>query len=142
MPQLAIVPCSKQKIWDIAPELGAVPAAQAYRSGFHRLAAAYAQQLTPHWLIFSAKYGLLLPEDLIPATYDVTFSRPCDPVVSMRKLRQQAADYADARQIVSLCPRLYGEKIEQAFAGRAYVVHPLRGVGGWGSMHRWLRAQL
>jgi len=142
MRRLGIVPCSKEKIWDLQPVAGAVPASRAYRSRFHQLAVAYVRSLTSDWLILSAKYGLLAPNQLIPGPYDISFTRPQDPTVSMSLLRQQAAAFARFGQVICVCPRLYGEKIEQAFAGYCPVVHPLRGVGGWGSMHSWLQRQL
>ena len=136
---IGIIPCSKEKIWDIEPKRGAVPANQAYRSAFHRYAAAYAQKYCDHTLIFSAKYGLMEPEFIIEGTYDITFSRKEDPCISLDMIQKQAEKYAYATLITVLCPQNYAIRIEQAFSSLPPKAHfPLRGIGGFGHMHRYL----
>ena len=136
---IGIIPCSKEKIWDIEPNVGPVQAKRAYRSAFHRYAAAYAQKYCDHTLIFSAKYGLMEPDFLIEGTYDVTFSREEDPCISLDLIRKQAEKYADATVITVLCPQSYAIRIEQAFSSLPPKAHfPLRGIGGFGHMHRYL----
>ena len=136
---IAIIPCSKEKIWDIEPHQKAVPANKAYRSAFHRYAAAYANKHCDHTLIFSAKYGLMEPEFLIEETYDVTFSRKNDPYISMDTIRKQAQKYAQVSSITILCPQDYAIRLEQVFSPLSPVLHfPLRGIGGFGLMHRYL----
>ena len=90
---IGIIPCSKEKIWDIEPNKGAVPANKAYRSAFHQYAAAYAQKYCDHTLIFSAKYGLMEPDFLIEGTYDVTFLRKKDPCISLSEIQKQAKSH-------------------------------------------------
>ena len=112
---IAIIPCSKEKIWDVEPEKGAVPASKAYRSAFHRYAAAYARKNCNHTLIFSAKYGLMEPDFLIEGTYDITFSRKEDTCISVTALQEQAINYAHATSITVLCPQSYAIRLEKAF---------------------------
>ena len=137
---LAIIPCSKEKIWDIKPQRHAVRADQAYRSAFHRYAAAYANKHCDHTLIFSAKYGLMEPDFLIEGPYDVTFSRNNDPYISMSVIKEQAQKYAHVHSITILCPQDYAVRLEQAFSSLSPTLHfPLRGIGGFGHMHRHLK---
>ena len=136
---VAIIPCSKEKIWDIQPHIGAVPANKAYRSAFHRYAAAYAKKHCEHTLIFSAKYGLMEPDFQIEGTYDITFSRKEDQCIPLETIRKQAKKYAHATSIFVLCPKNYAIRLEQAFSSLPPEIHfPLRGVGGFGHMHRYL----
>ena len=138
---IGIIPCSKEKIWDKNPHLGAVAAHQAYRSAFHRYAEAYSRKHCDHTLIFSAKYGLMETDFLIEGTYDVTFSRTGDPCISTSMLENQGKKYAFATSIVVLCPNLYATKLELAFFSLPPKLYfPLRGIGGFGHMHRFLYA--
>lgn len=87
---LAIIPCTKNKIWDDIPDLGPVYATCAYTGPEFVLAKALASKFADRIVILSAKYGFLDPWDRIPQTYDVTFSRPNDPFIGMDELKEQA----------------------------------------------------
>ena len=140
---LGIIPCSKEKIWDITPERKAVPAKEAYRSSFHRFARLYAEKYCDAHIIFSAKYGFMEPDFMIPGPYDVTFSRPEDSVITDKELQKQARNYATYTSIVIICPRTYAQKIDRAFS--LFMIqreYPLQKVGGFGKMHRFLRKSL
>ena len=137
---LGIIPCSKEKIWDLEPHRGAVHAKEAYRSAFHRYARCYALEHCEQYIIFSAKYGLMEPEFSIEGPYDITFSRPDDPVISMETLKKQAFLYQHFSSVLVLCPWAYAEKLSQAFEDvPTRLIFPLKGVGGFGSMHRFLK---
>ena len=137
---LGIIPCSKEKIWDIHPQKKAIPASKAYRSAFHAYARTYAQHHCDRYVILSAKYGIMEPDFLIYESYDVTFSRPHDPYVSTEFLATQARNYQSMERIMILCPQLYAERIELAFEGLPpALLFPLRGTGGFGDMHRFLK---
>ena len=137
---LGIVPCSKEKIWDIHPQKQSVPASKAYRSAFHAYARKYARHHCHQYVILSAKYGIMEPDFLIHESYDVTFSRPQDPYVSTALLAKQARRYHSMERVLVLCPQLYAQRIEAAFEGlRATLIFPLRGIGGFGEMHRFLK---
>lgn len=135
---LGIIPCSKEKIWDIEPKREAVPAKHAYRSAFHHYARLYTQKYCTHHIIFSAKYGLMEPDFLIEGPYDITFSRPEDPCISTEDLIQQAKKYGGYSSIMILCPRAYAHKITPAFKEQN-LVFPLTNKGGFGSMHSFLK---
>ena len=137
---LGIIPCSKEKIWDLSPERNGVQAQFAYRSAFHHYTKRYAEKYCDRYLILSAKYGLIEPTFIIPSTYDVTFSRPEDPYIGERELHQQARKYPEAQKLIVLCPRAYAQRIETAFASSKIAIEfPLRGVGGFGAMHSFLK---
>lgn len=140
---LGIIPCSKEKIWDQNPQLQGVLAKDAYRSAFHRYARLYAEKHCDAHIIFSAKYGLIEPDAIIEGPYDVTFSRPEDPCISEEELRRQAQQYACYEAIVIICPMAYARILELAFAqSSAQLLYPLRNVGGFGHMHRFLKERI
>ena len=137
-----IIPCSKEKIWDLFPELGGVRADRAYRSAFHLYAQQYVKKHCHSYLILSAKYGLMEPRFMIPKSYDVTFSREGDPYISMQKLRMQVDKYVNVMQWIVLCPSAYAKRISQAFVHvHTQIEYPLRGIKSFGAMHTWLKQQ-
>ena len=81
---------------------------------------------------------------MIAGPYDITFGRPNDHCVGRSQLKKQVRDLGEVAVVQVLCPKIYAQRLEEAFAGSPGVVlhYPLRGHGGWGSMHRWLRDQL
>ena len=115
--RIAIIPCSKEKIWDLEPDRGATPAKFAYTSSLHLLCQEYAEKYADGWIILSAKYGFLSPEDSIPATYDITFSRPEDPVISVDDLSSQA-EGINADELLLLLPPDYETRVRSAFRDR------------------------
>src|SRR5262245_51376895 len=90
---LCVVPCGKAKVWDKEPDRGVTRARLVYVGPFASGARAYAEQFhAGAWVVLSAKYGLLLPDDLVPEPYEVTFKRKRDPaLVSIETLRRQVA---------------------------------------------------
>jgi hypothetical protein len=139
MSVLAVIPCSKEKIWDIDAQRGAVRADQAYRSAFHKLSRLYAEKHADDWVILSAKYGFLCPGDRVDGPYDVTFGRPLDPYITQSDLSAQASEgWSKVGAVIVLCPSLYEQRVRRAFSF-ADVQTPLKGVGGWGAMHSFLR---
>lgn len=70
---LCIVPCGKEKIWDREPGREPTPAHLVYIGSFASGARAYAEHFHPEsWVVLSAMYGFLHPNDLVPGPYDVT----------------------------------------------------------------------
>jgi len=120
-PRVAVVvPCSKEKAWDAWPALGPLPAAQAYTSPLHRACQARAVALNAAqgwpWFVLSARYGLLRPADLIPDTYDVTFSRPDDPVIDDAALAKQLERFGlmVCDRLLVFCPDDYTDRLRHA----------------------------
>lgn len=115
---LGIIPCSKAKIWDAFPDIGGVLAENAYTNPFHQLARSYVNLFAKDWVIFSAKYGFLSPQEIIPEFYDVTFDRPEDPYISIDELKQQikAKGLHKYRHMIAVCNNRYIAKLEKAFS--------------------------
>ncbi|GGM16688.1 DUF6884 domain-containing protein [Deinococcus aerophilus] len=72
---LVIVPCGASKIWARQPDLGAVMAKDAYTGPPFVLHRQYAERFGDAWMILSAKYGFLAPDDFLPGPYEVTFKK-------------------------------------------------------------------
>ena len=128
----AIIPCSLEKAWDRPGVQGPLPARLAYRSPLfvaaQRLAAARAAQT----LILSALHGLMDDEQSVPGPYDVTFTRPTDPVVQAATLRRQAEALGLLRPgatALHILPDDYAARLVEAI-GPAALASPnlLRGV--------------
>lgn len=143
MRRLAVIPCSKEKIWDTRPALGAVAARQAYTSPFHQQCRALADQAGVPWVILSALHGFLAPNDAVPGPYDVTFSRAGDPVVTHETLQQQACELPKG-QLWLLLPDDYSERVVAAVAQeRARDAQwPFRGIEGLPDLVRHAQAML
>ena len=143
MNTLGVVPCGKKKIWDQEPGCGAVPAREAYTGTFHRLAHAYAERFTDRWVVLSAKFGFLAPDDLVTGPYDVTFNRPRDPrCITTAELREQVRQKGldQFAKVVVVCGSEYIRRVRVAYQGtNVEIVTPLLGKGGIGSMMRWLK---
>ena len=121
---VAVIPCSKEKAWDAERPGGAArgpqPARLAYRSALFAAALAWAQASAERVLIFSALHGLVDQDALIPGPYDVTFSRPNDPVIQVDAVRDQARTlglFAEPRPVL-LCalPDDYASRLSAALA--------------------------
>ena len=72
---LVVVPCGQSKIWDRHPGIGAVAAREAYTGAPFVVNRAYAERYADAWVILSAKYGFLSPNDLVDGPYNVTFKK-------------------------------------------------------------------
>ena len=128
---LAIIPCSKEKIWDVHPQAGPTPAGAVYISPFHEVTRRYAEQFADRWVILSALHGFLEAEDLVPEAYDVTFDRPEDPVIGQGALMKQVEDkhLMRADRVIVVCGDSYTTRVVAAFEGYAgELVTPLAGL--------------
>lgn len=116
---LAIIPCTKAKIWDNLPHLGPVIAQNVYTNPFHSLARSYIQKRSNSWYIMSAKYGFLHPDDVIPETYDITFDRKNDPYISDEQLKFQMNEknFSNFKNVIVICNERYVERIQRALSG-------------------------
>lgn len=129
---VVIIACGKAKVWDRRPEVGTVPAREAYTGYPFRVNRAYAEAFADRWFILSAKYGLLLPDDPIDGPYEVSFLRRRTGPISAGTVRTQAERHglAGAPEVVVLGGSAYRSVIEEALAGSAAEVHaPFAGLG-------------
>ncbi len=128
---IAIIPCSREKAWDDVAITGPQPARLAYRSPLFMAALRWADAVAERTLILSALHGLVDADDLIAERYDVTFSRPGDPVVSTQTLYRQARDFGlfAHENVICALPDDYVERLTVAFAGtRTRCTNVLAGI--------------
>src|SRR6266516_6226594 len=84
---VTVIGCGKAKIWDKCPKAGRVQAKDAYTSSLFKLSRTFAEKHTPdNWLILSAKYGLIRPNERI-SNYNLTVGSR--PIVSSARIRSQ-----------------------------------------------------
>ncbi|MCW8137448.1 MAG: hypothetical protein KIT58_00915 [Planctomycetota bacterium] len=136
---LCIVPCGKAKIWDRQPSLGPVEARRVYIGTFAGAARRYAEKFYESWVILSAKHGFLLPSDLVPGPYEVTFKRRRDPaLVKIATLRDQVASKSldSFDDVVVVAGRDYVKPVRDAFGHRPprSFITPLIGYTSMGEM--------
>ncbi|RLQ95381.1 DUF6884 domain-containing protein [Falsibacillus albus] len=146
MQTLCIIPSGKPKIWDRTPGAGPVPAHDAYVGTLHSLCQKYARTHFEQWIILSPKYGFLLPGELVPSTYDLSFSRRGDQeyTISIEELNAQATEkYLDAfPEIVMLGGKKFKPIIETCFPTAVHFHYPLFGTRGIGDMQAMLKDAL
>jgi hypothetical protein len=135
---LVIVPCGAAKIWDTSPQAGPVPACQAYTGTPFKLNRTYAERFGSEWVILSAKYGFLHPDDDLDGPYNVTFKRRSPPPISYVALREQVKvqGLGNFDQVIGFGGREYRAAIEQAFVASAARLHfPFAGLPLGKSLH-------
>jgi hypothetical protein len=128
---LVIVPCGKSKIWDREPNAGPTAARAVYTGAPFKVNREYAETFGNAWMILSAKYGFLSPEDVVPGSYEVTFKRRSTGPVSVDTLRGQVRSRRLDRfaRVLALGGRDYRAPIESAFAGtNVRVEFPFAGM--------------
>ncbi|AKG91841.1 hypothetical protein GAH_00828 [Geoglobus ahangari] len=134
--RLCIVPCGSFKIWDVKPDAGPTKAKDVYIGSFAKTCIEYAEKFYPNsYVILSAKYGFLFPDEIIPENYNVTFNDPKTNPVSVEELRKQAEEKGLMKyeEIVVVAGSKYVRVVKRVFAGKK-ILTPLRGLGGMGSM--------
>lgn len=138
MKTLCVVPCGKAKVWDKEPTRGPTAARFVYTGSFATAARHYAEQFHPRaWMILSAKFGFLAPDDLVPGPYEVTFNKRTRDVITPAQLAAQVAARRLGRfdQVVVIAGRVYGDMVRVAFdRTKAEVVVPMTGLTGMGKM--------
>ncbi|WP_010530343.1 DUF6884 domain-containing protein [Lentibacillus jeotgali] len=134
MTELSIIPCGRKKIWDKQPEMGAVPAKDAYIGTLHQRSRQYAEMFTDQWVILSAKHGFLLADDIVDGQYDVTFGQKSDEIITRDKLIRQVIDKQldQFDRLVVLTGKKYKPVINGTFAEDMPRVYPLLPYGGIG----------
>jgi hypothetical protein len=91
MSTLCIIPCGSKKIWDKQPNAGPTEAQHVYIGPFAKKCREYALQFYPSsWCILSAKYGFLLPGDIVPGPYNVSFNNMSSKPITVQELFQQS----------------------------------------------------
>jgi len=124
-----LVPCGKSKVFDSPNRMRALPsgavrwdsegntlvqASFVYTSRIYGLYMAFTRKFGHGYMIFSAKHGLLAPNAYI-ANYSATFLNPNSKVISVDRLKEQAAkmDWEAYDQILILGGKAYREKARE-----------------------------
>lgn len=129
---LCIIPCGDKKIWDKKPNLGPQKARDVYIGPFATKCREYAEQFYPSsWVILSAKYGFLFPEDIVPGPYNVSFNKKSTNPIPVKELRYQAERKGlfKYEKIVVLGGKKYTQIVKEVFSNKEIYV-PLSGCRG------------
>jgi hypothetical protein len=128
---LVIVPCGRSKVWDDSPQAGPVSARLAYTGAPFKVNREYAEHFGGSWVILSAKYGFLNPEEMIEGPYDVTFKRRSPPPIGEAALREQVRSRGLDRfdDVIGLGGRDYRIVVQATFADSNVRLHfPFAGM--------------
>jgi hypothetical protein len=82
-------------------------------------------------VVLSAKYGFLLPDDVVPGPYNVTFKRPSTHPIEVAALRRQVPARGLDRYdvVVGLGGKDYRSIVEDVFASTGVTLHfPFAGM--------------
>lgn len=141
MNRLCIIPCGKRKIWDAGDYAGPAAAETAYTGVFHKLCQTYARMFFQNWTILSAKHGYLLPEDLVPESYDLSFSMKNAEIITEAMLKEQIAKKFpyEFQEIIILGGKKFKPIAEGSFGPNPQFRYPLEGEKGIGLMQRRLK---
>lgn len=137
---LCIVSCGNRKIWDRRPNAGPQIAKNVYIGPFASKCREYAERFyLSSWVILSAKYGFLFPDDVIPGQYNVSFNDKNTDPVTVEELRSQAKDKGlyNYERIVVLGGKNYAQIIKDIFQNME-IYEPLIDCKGIGYMMRKL----
>jgi hypothetical protein len=140
MKTLCIVPCGSKKIWDKNPDAGPTVASEVYIGGFAKKCGEYAKVFYPlSWCILSAKYGFILPDEVIPEPYNVSFNDKSTNPISSSELSAQAIRKGlnNYDKIAVLGGKHYIRRAKEVFPDKE-IVMPLDKSGGIGCMMRKL----
>ena len=134
--KLCVIPCGAAKIWDKQPTLGPVEAQHVYTGVFAAACQKYANTFFDHWVILSAKYGFLFPEDIIPEDYNVSFVKPSNETISIDQLKEQAESKGlfAYEEITVLGGKHYTERVKAVFTQGQELLFPLSDCTGIGYM--------
>ncbi len=141
MKKLCVVPCSKTKIWSKNPKAGPTPTKDVYIGPFASTCRRYAEHFYPNaYMILSAKYGFLKPDDIVPGDYDVSFNKPKTNPITANQLRRQVEDkeLLDFDCYIVLGGSYYVDILNDAFIGKN-LINPLEGSKGNGEMMHLLK---
>jgi len=113
---LAVVACSKKKIWS-GDHVGSATASNTYQGAFFRMASRIAADDADRWVILSAKHGFLNPGTRIKRDYDETLPARLQ-YAQIERLRGQiiAKGLHEYAEIVVLGGSRYQAAVEAAFS--------------------------
>ncbi|MEK3713825.1 DUF6884 domain-containing protein [Paenibacillus sp. FSL R7-0333] len=133
---LCIIPCGAAKIWDKQPSIGPVEAQNVYTGVFAVACQRYAKTFFDHWVILSAKYGFLYPEDVIPEDYNVSFINTSSETIQIAQLKEQTERKGlfKYKEITVLGGKHYADRVKAVFNQGQELFFPLSDCTGIGYM--------
>lgn len=137
---VAVVACSASKLDPVDFGRNTLPARFLYtKSDLFKKAAAYAEQCCDDWVILSAKYGLVHPDDELPY-YEQRLPRSGDRAWAARVNRGLRDWFGEDVHYVVLAPTAYRKHLFEPGSGLRYTA-PLTGLG-IGQQKAWLKQRL
>jgi hypothetical protein len=136
MNRICIIPCGAKKIWNTKPEIGSTVAEKVYIGAFHNACQKYTRKYFDKWVILSAKHGFLMPKDIVPCNYDVSFNHKGKEVIDIEELKKQMTDIGidQIKDVVVLGGKKYVKVVEQLYDASYKLSYPLSGCKGIGFM--------
>jgi hypothetical protein len=134
--RLCIIPCGSAKVWDKVPQAGPTQSQFVYTGVFATTCQRYAKSYFKDWIILSAKYGFLFPDDIVEGPYNISFNKPAEDTIKIETLRDQALmkGLYDFDEIVVLGGMNYIERAKSVFINGQNIVTPLSDCSGIGYM--------
>lgn len=116
--KLVIIPCGNRKIWKTPKITSQYPAKDAYIGPPFKVNREYAESSGCRWMILSARYGYIDPDDLIE-NYNETFNSPTPLTVTLDTLKKQVRDKGlfNYSCIIGLGGENYRTMIQKSFLG-------------------------
>lgn len=136
MKVLCVIPCGNKKIWDKKPDAGPQKAREVYIGPFASKCKEYAEKFYPSsWVIISAKYGFLFPDDILSGSYNVTFNDKSTNSITIEELKSQAEEKGlyDYDKIIVLGGKNYVRIVKNVFQNKE-IYSPLSDCKGIGYM--------
>jgi len=133
---LCVIPCGNKKIWDKKPDAGPQKAREVYIGPFASKCKEYAEKFYPSsWVIISAKYGFLFPDDILSGSYNVTFNDKSTNSITIEELKSQAEEKGlyDYDKIIVLGGKNYVRIVKNVFQNKE-IYSPLSDCKGIGYM--------
>lgn len=130
MKPLLIVSCGSKKIYDTNFEVGAIPFKEVYTGTYTKKLIEYATHTHHDFVILSAKYGFVFPNELCPNNYNVKFklNEPESKIIKLQK-QAQFKGLFKYNPIISLAGKTYSNIIKRVFKNKI-IQEPLHGSMG------------
>ncbi|MED4727235.1 hypothetical protein P9597_03585 [Aneurinibacillus migulanus] len=141
---MCIVPCGNKKIWEKDINAGPTQAKNVYIGSFAKKCREYAQRFyADSWVILSAKYGFLFPDDIIEGPYNVTFNKKSTSPITIEELSIQAKrkQLSEFNEIVVVGGKNYVKIAKEVFQGKK-ITEPLSSCAGMGFMMKKLKSAI
>ena len=126
--EICIISCSAKKIWSKSPDVGEVPAKDAYIGPLFKKCREFAEMFFPgRWYILSDKYGIITPDTLI-SDYNLPPSAiDGNPRFIEFVISQSNSLHLHPTSIVSTTGKIHKSVIRTAFKDAKYI-DPLSGL--------------